>query len=131
MKKALLSIIISFVLISCQKSTSLPESAIATPIERGWANAVEEQKNDGVLIYRPFGYKELPLLRYRHSFIFEQNGQGKTYVLAPHDGHYYEPISWDYHITTHTLIIGNAKTGAIRYKVLELADNILKLKQLE
>lgn len=107
-----------------------PENGAIATLQKTWVNSVEEQTSDNEFVYRPEHYKDFIVLRYRHQFIFNEGGQGKTLALAPNDGHYFLPMNWAYSNITHILEIKNNGPSSAKYLVTELRGDILKLKKL-
>lgn len=105
------------------------ENGIAQTLQNTWINSAEEEFGNGVLVYRPAHYKDFPVRRFRHQFIFSEGGQGKTLVLAPNDGHFFMAINWSYTDKLHVLVLKNDGQGFAKFTVTELKSDILKLKE--
>jgi hypothetical protein len=125
----LLLFLFAFILLgtSCEKN----EDATRMPLlEKSWTQSYEESTSESFEVYRPSDYQVFPVSRYRQVFNFKDNHVCAYRVLAPNDGHYMENGSWTYNAVTHRIKIFSPNFSLLyAFEVVELQDNMLKLKQ--
>ena len=99
-------------------------------IKGSWKHSYEEEDENGYSIYRPSDYKEFPLRRFRQYFDFKDNNMCFYLVLSPNDAHYIQEGIWKYDESTNIIKIISRKDVVFEFQILELDENILKLKML-
>lgn len=72
-----------------------------------------------------------PPARYRNTFTLKENGEVEYTVLAPNDAHSTENGKWTYDANTKRLRITNsANVLVVEYEVLELTDDLLRVREI-
>ncbi len=107
-----------------------------------WLNSYEEQKDDGLLIYRPISFP-FPVSRGRTGIEFLKEGKFKEYTFLPDDRPFVNEGEWIYGIETKTLEITFHKlevnplptTVIFRdgyvFKIISLENGLLKIRKFE
>lgn len=107
-----------------------------------WTNSFEEQEPEsGILIYRPTEFKEYSPSWYRNTFSLNSDSTCDYLVLAANDGHFFEKGTWNYDEKTNILTITYTQREMAphipkeevvhKYEIMELGENILKLKVIQ
>ncbi len=131
MKIFLFLLFVVFFLVSCN-TTDIQDSGEINIVQlkKEWTHSFEEDYNS-VRVYRPSNYKEFQAAWFRQIYFFENNNKCSYLVLAPDDGHYFNQGIWYYKPDTQALtILDSLEQVVIKYKIIELSDEILKLIQL-
>ena len=96
---------------------------------KGWTHSSEESIPGEFEVYRPSNYKEFPASRYRQIFNFRDNDLCEYLVLEANDGHTMKNGNWEFDDKANTLKISNGNSEVLyEFEVIELSDNLLKLK---
>lgn len=121
---ALCAVIISFS--ACDTIKKVDESML----KNSWTHVYEED-TDGIKIFKPTHSQEFAPSRYRLVLNLKENNQAEYLVLSPNDAHYMEKGTWHYNTDTQQLAIKDNNNNTIHmYEVLEVTDNLLRVKQL-
>lgn len=101
-------------------------------LDQHWLHSFEEEQNGSEAdIYRPHGYKNFPPSRFRMQYIFEKNGHCKWFYLAPNDSHHFKPGKWKQDADDSEVIIIERGGQGIRYRILELNEDILRITRID
>ena len=75
--------------------------------------------------------KNFQPLRFRQIFNFKSNNLCDYLVLSPNDGHYLKNAFWDFDEKANIVKIYTKNSEVLyRYEVIELRDNLLKIKAI-
>jgi hypothetical protein len=91
-----------------------------------WRHAREEQKNDGVEIYRPANTHKFPMSRFRMAYKFQTEGKCQWYYLSPRDAHHFKNGSWSIDEKDKGLLTIRSNRKQT-YRIVELTKDVLKL----
>ena len=129
-KLIILSIVIAagISITSCNKDNETIQRSL---LENSWTHSYEESIPGQIEVYRPTNYKEFPPLRFRQIFNFKSNNLCDYLVLSPNDGHYLKNAFWDFDEKANIIKIYTKNSEVLyRYEVIELRDNLLKIKAI-
>ncbi len=116
---------------SCQKKNDIDTIQPAL-FKNTWIESYEENPSHDIRIYRPDDYKEFPPARFRQVFDFKTHNDCHYLVLAPNDAHYMTEGVWTYENSNRVLTILNPDSEvAHRFEVIELKEDLLKLKRIQ
>ena len=129
-KLIILSIVIAagISITSCKKDNNTIQRSL---LENSWTHSSEESIPGQIEVYRPTNYKEFPLTRFRQIFNFKYNNLCDYLVLLPNDGQYFKNAFWDFDEKANIIKIYNENSEVLyKYEVIELRDNLLKIKAI-
>jgi hypothetical protein len=119
---------IAIILTCCEKEQNTFQISM---LKKSWTHSYEEDTSENYDIYRPSDYKIFPAGWFRQIFYFKDNNACDYLVLAPNDAHYMEEGIWELNEKTNTIKIMNMEYDILfRFKIIELSDNLLKLKKV-
>ena len=129
-KLIILSIVIAagISITSCKKDNNTIQRSL---LENSWTHSSEESMPGQIEVYRPSNYKEFPQSRYRQIFNLKNNNLCDYLVLLPNDGQYMKNGNWEFDEKSNNIKIYNENSEVLyEYEVIELRDNLLKLKAI-
>ena len=125
-------LIVTLVVAGC-KNQENPATTVQTPdpvLLKCWTHAFEEDGQDNTRIFRSCMNHTFPAARYRNTFTLKENWEVEYSVPAPNDAHTTENGKWTYDSGKKKLRIINKEGGEVAdYEVLELTDDLLKVKE--
>lgn len=97
-----------------------------------WAHSFEENEPGWELnIYRPCGYKDFPVARFRFVVELRKDGNCDWLYLAPNDAHRMKAGTWQFSKSTNELVIFDETGKEVhRYEITSIEENMLVLKRL-
>lgn len=106
------------------------DAATDPALAKCWANAFEEESDDGSMIFRPCATHTFPAARYRNTFTLQENGTAEYSVMASNDAHTTGKGKWEYDVNTKKLRITGGNDEVIHlYRVEEIMDDVLRVRE--
>ena len=118
--------ITAVMLAGCEKTDIGIEEAM---LMRSWTHSYEEENSNEEKIFRPSDYKEFLPGWYREVFIFADKGNCEYLMVYPNDGHSMVHGKWKFRNRIISIYQEDA-TLLTRFEVIELSDEILKVRRL-
>ena len=113
-------------------SSAVPENL--QYVYQAWFHSYEEQKNraEPIEIYRPEGFKEFPLSRFRMEYIFKEDGSCQWLVLHPADAHYLKSGTWEVsRDETQVILIYDQQHNLQKsFRIIEIQKDLLRIKPI-
>ncbi len=128
MRKKFITILLllAVVFIGCNSTKNIDASLL----KNSWTHAYEEDEN-GVSVFRQTDSQEFAPSMYRLNLFLKDQNQAEYLVLSPVDAHYMETGLWRYDTNSNRLIVTDTSGKTVRqYQVLEVTDNLLKVKEI-
>lgn len=114
------------IIISCNEDNNFIQSSL---LYKSWTYSYEESTSAQFEVYRPTNYKKFPPSRFRQVFNLKENNLCEYLVLLPNDSQYLNNGNWEFDEKTNVIKIYNENSEILYvYEVIELRDNLLKLK---
>ncbi|WP_181163700.1 hypothetical protein [Pontibacter mangrovi] len=117
-----------FMAVTCKKN----DKVAAQLAGKVWLHSFEEDA-EGLWVYRPNTY-DFPASRGRTGFSLEPGGVFKRYEIAPADGLQEETGEWEQlekGLVQIRMPEGSNPPVAYRIQVIQLKDDLLKVKRIE
>lgn len=117
---------------STSKSTTSAGSASVnnTVIYQKWVNSFEDEKGDGIEVYRPEGYA-FPPARGRKAIKFQKEGMVVRFDIGPADGQKIVMGQWERTKFGNTMkiTVQGAESGVYFLEVISVSKDMLKVKR--
>lgn len=104
--------------------------AVKKELLRHWIHSREEEKGDGILVYRPSGFRDFPPSRFRMQYVFGGGGKCQWMHLSPTDAHHLRGGKWQMDAKADNLIHVTQGNERISYEIVELNGDVLKIKRV-
>lgn len=124
-----LAILLTIVAFS-QCEREVMEAAAPDSLKRRWVHSFEEDEGKEA-IFRPHDYHDFPVSRFRFVMELKDRLKCSFLVLAANDAHYLKEGTWEYNERTKTIKVKNGSDTIYEYLILELGDDILRVKGLD
>lgn len=127
---------------SCKVKSETSNIVSATPemivtdtrtkyLSQHWIHSYEEQQqNSTTQIFRPIGYKDFPLSRFRMEYNFKENGECEWYYLSPDDNHRFKKGKWKFDPKNKDILQITKDDVVESYKIIELNKDRLEIAEL-
>lgn len=113
------------------KKTPAATASVASPLlYRKWVNSYEDEKSDGVLVYRPEAYA-FPPSRGRKAVSFQKDGMMVRFDIAPGDGHKIVMGRWERTKLPNTMkvTVQGSEIDVYFVEVVSVGKDVLKIRR--
>ncbi|MDJ1506850.1 hypothetical protein [Xanthocytophaga agilis] len=116
---------------SAKTTTSTGSASVNnTALYQKWVNSFEDEKGDGIEVYRPEGYA-FPPARGRKAIKFQKEGMVVRFDIGPADGQKIVMGQWERTKFGNTMkvTVQGAESGVYFLEVISVSKDILKVKR--
>ena len=106
-------------------------ASVASPLlYRKWVSSYEDEKSDGVLVYRPDGYA-FPPSRGRKAVSFQKDGSMVRFDIAPNDGQKIVMGRWERTKLPNTMkvTVQGSEIDVYFVEVVSVGKDMLKIRR--